>query len=327
MSKLSKLREWLTLEQTVNRISKELEEPVTVADLYQFCLDGHLKLSAYFVNNAKAKVVTLIKKEDIEYKQKYIRVTKGTLKPIPVEATNKDLKDVQYCNIPINAQHPISKDYWLQKIEPKLHTINGIWDLTMIGAERLDIEHQYQQETSGIELNTQSQSGVYVQQGSLICQLYICFESDPTLDSESQSDDCISDEERRNLKIDESNIDSILKKMRPRPLNREQSYPAESLGEQDHVLGVRSSEVTRFIQSLEEKPQEDKPLHGKERATLHILFASALKMAKIDLDEKGIVKRIERATQSNNTPISNQKIRDILPDVRSTVELKKINAN
>ena len=320
MSKLNKLRKWLTLEQTVNRISKELGEPVTVADLYQFCLDGHLKLSAYFVNNAKVKVVTLIKKEDIKYKQKYIRVTKGTPKPIPVEAANIDPKDVQYCNIPINAQYPISKDYWLQKIEPKLHTINGLWDLTMIGAERLDIEHQYQQETSGIEVNTQSQCGVYLQQGSLICQLHISFESDPPLDSGSQSDDVISDEERRDLKIDESNIDSVLKKMRPRPLNREQSNPAERLGEQEHVLVVRGSEITRFIQSLEEKPQEDKPLHGKERATLHILFASALKMAKIDLDEKGIVKRIERAAESNNTPISNQNIRNTLLDVRATVE-------
>lgn len=55
LSKLSNFKEWLTLEQTANRISKELGEDVTLADLYQLSLDGHLKLSADFVNHARAK--------------------------------------------------------------------------------------------------------------------------------------------------------------------------------------------------------------------------------------------------------------------------------
>jgi len=265
------------------------------------------------------KKVTFIKTEDVEYKIKYLRLSEGKMF---TGYTEEAIDGAQYSNSPINAKYQVSKDYWLQKIESKLHTINGKWDLTMIGAERLDIEHQYHQETSGIELNTQSHSGVYVQQGSLIFQLHICFESDPPLVSGSQSDDYISDEERRNLKIDESNIDSILKRMRPRRLNPEQSYPAKSLGEQDHVLMVRSSEVTRFIQSLEGTPQEAKRLHDKERTTFLVLLGSILKKVNFDINERGISGKIQRATESNNTPVSEEKIRTLLPDIKDAIERK-----
>ena len=197
MSKLFKLKEWLTLQEAVNHISTVLGEPVELADLYRFALDGHLKLSANFINCAKVKKVLLIKKEDIEYNKKFYHFSKETMKVKQLKSPIKDLENVKYCNVPINAEYPISKDYWLQKVEPKLYTINGLWDLTMIGAEKLDIEHQYQQETSGLEVNMQSYSGVYIQQGSVICQLHICFGSDPQIDSSSQGDDSILDEERR----------------------------------------------------------------------------------------------------------------------------------
>lgn len=66
MSKLLKLKEWLTLEQAVSHIINVIDEPVTIEDLYRFALDGHLKLSVNFVNYVHAVKGKWLKEEDIE---------------------------------------------------------------------------------------------------------------------------------------------------------------------------------------------------------------------------------------------------------------------
>lgn len=71
MSKLFKLKKWLTLDEAANHISNVLGEPVTLADIYNFALDEHLILSVNFVNIVKAKKVTFIKKGDVKYKKVY----------------------------------------------------------------------------------------------------------------------------------------------------------------------------------------------------------------------------------------------------------------
>ena len=67
MSKLLKLKEWLTLEDAVNHISKKLDETITIADLYRLALDGHLKLSLYFVNSAYGVEGKLRKSDDVKW--------------------------------------------------------------------------------------------------------------------------------------------------------------------------------------------------------------------------------------------------------------------
>ena len=45
MSKLIKLKEWVTIEQAAKHLSGIFEECVTDADVLQLALDGHLKIS------------------------------------------------------------------------------------------------------------------------------------------------------------------------------------------------------------------------------------------------------------------------------------------
>lgn len=54
MNKLSKLKKTLTLNEAVSSISKAIEEEISISDLYQLALDGDLKMSVYFVNQAYA---------------------------------------------------------------------------------------------------------------------------------------------------------------------------------------------------------------------------------------------------------------------------------
>jgi hypothetical protein len=125
MSKLLKLKEWLTLEEAVQHISKKINETITVADLYRSAIDGDLKLSIYFVNSAFAIKGELCNVGDI-----------------------KDQLPQQGLNI---------KD-------STVHDIEGIWDLTMQGQEALEIKGYYEQINSGLKVTTLSRNGILLQQ-------------------------------------------------------------------------------------------------------------------------------------------------------------------
>jgi hypothetical protein len=290
MSKLFKLKKFLTLDDAANHISNVLGEPVTLADIYKFALDGDLILSVNFVNIVKAKKVTFIKKEDVKYRKKFapniLSLPKGT-----------------YANVPVNAKYPISRECWLESIENKVVSLSEVWDLSMIGTEKFSIKQLYQQEiSSDIRVKIPEAMSIYVKGAKGIYELQLL----------------LTMEQYR-----EQHNTPLVNGMRTKILDSALAYPASRLDELDHDLVVKVKEITRFIQSLEDAPQEDKPLHDKQRTTLLVLFASMLKKSNFDLDERGITGKIQRATESNNTPISEQTIRTLLPDVRSTVELKQ----
>ncbi|GIU13547.1 MULTISPECIES: hypothetical protein [unclassified Shewanella] len=315
MSKLFRLKDWLTLDEAVNHISNVLGEPITLADIYKFALDGHLKLSANFVNYAPAKKVMLVKNEDVRFEN------------IP-----NDNPAVRAVNHPKGAEGGISGSYRVKTVEDELFQITGVWDLTMLGSERFDIEHRYHQETSGICVKEAFSSGVYLQQGDILCQLYTSINRRPSSKEQSTS-------KKREIKrglltlaspyvnhrpnISESNGNSNSE--HDQSVYDTVNYYAVGLDEEENVLVIRTAEVTRFIQSLEDTPQEAKPLHDKERTTLLVLLASILNKANFDLNERGVAGKIRRATESNNTPVSGETIRNLLPHLRDIAELKQRN--
>lgn len=300
MSKLFKLKEWLTLDEVVKYIANVLGEPITLADIYRLALDGNLKLSAYFVNGAYAKKAKFIKATELVYKQV---VPKG----IPNFPKGKCFR------VPVNASKPISQGYWVQQIEPDITVLKGVWDLAMKGAERADISNRYQQEVSGVSVKISNEVGHYVEQGGIGFELHV--KGKPLAESEYDATSEVSAIDE----VDEPTDELRLRRSRRLPT----FYLASNLDELDAVLVVRTSEVTRFIQSLEDKPQEAKSLHSKERATLLLLLGSILNKANFDLNERGVVGKIRRATESNNTPIGEETIRILLPQIRDIVELKQ----
>jgi len=61
MSKLFKLKKWLTLEDASKRLSSILEEEVNTNDLIQLIIEGELKVSWYFKVNQGIEAVKVIK--------------------------------------------------------------------------------------------------------------------------------------------------------------------------------------------------------------------------------------------------------------------------
>ncbi|MBU2648362.1 hypothetical protein KKI24_26890 [bacterium] len=84
MSKLFKLKKWLTLEEAAVHISNVLDEAVTIADLLRFALDGYLTLSVDFVNHTQARKGKWVKTEDVESIWKKYSMNTGEKNDLPI---------------------------------------------------------------------------------------------------------------------------------------------------------------------------------------------------------------------------------------------------
>lgn len=324
MSKLLKLKECLTLDEAVLYISKVIDEPVSIADLYRFAFDRHITLSVNFINCGFGLQGKWVKSDDIEDQ-------------FEIDTNIIDPKK-HYCpKSPKPNEMRVSKDEWISW-EDDIELLIGVWDLTMKGEESFDVKDYYHKLTSGVSVTHPYSRGILLQQGEVVCQLYKRFDSDEYNEKD------LYEQVYPPQKIVFSDTGEIIQAKASSPSNVQGLHfthymffnkiiedvtgvyfvPCNSLKEQDDVqFVIRTNELTRFIQSLEDTPQEAKPLHDKERTTLLVLLASMLKKANFDLNERGVAGKIKRATESNNTPISEQTIRNILPVLRDIVELKQ----
>lgn len=132
MSKLFKLKEWLTLTEASERLSVFLDEKVSVADCLQLALDKHITISAIFNDSQhaiQAKVITTTQRKQLS---KFItRTTEdGAYIGLMGEdrfASNREL-DFEYEVI--------------ERHGDVFQLRHGIYDLPMLGAEELDVMHK-----------------------------------------------------------------------------------------------------------------------------------------------------------------------------------------
>lgn len=314
MSKLLKLKEWLTLEQAVLHIANVINEPVTIADLYRFALDGHLKLSVNFVNYVYAVKGKWLKEEDIEDQLPFYDFETKQSRPNPAKNPRPN-------------EMFVSGDDWISWEYP-IAVIDGLWDLTMKGCEALDVEHYYQKLTSGLSVKQLNTNGVLVQQGDVVCQLYKYVDI-----PECNKGSSIDENELESLiptsneKEDEANqLRTEIQGIRHLFFNKFKKdelglgyVPSSRLGDQDFVFVIRTSEITRFIQSLEGTPQEEKPLGTNERNTLLVLIAALCKEANVDWNKKGIAGSLVLMAELIGAPLSGETIRKILKQIEPAV--------
>lgn len=111
-SKLSKLKEWLTLPDAAKHLTCICNDEVTEAEILQLALGGRLRLSVYFVNNVYARACSLV---DI-----------GTIDKMPAHSV-----------LPHNDSN------FFVSFEDSIVQINNVWDLTMCGNENIDIQNKW----------------------------------------------------------------------------------------------------------------------------------------------------------------------------------------
>jgi len=245
-SKLLKLREWLIVPDAARHLSNIFKEEVSEADMLRLALDGQLKLSVYFVSHAHA-----IRGEVVSYGKKEKEINGGLFRK------------------KIN----IDNDRYLN-LEGAVTIIQGVWDLAMVGNERLDVEKKYQTLTNGPKVTLIGFDGAFVtDENGEIYQLQ---------DSLAQMH--ITNSIQNQVNIEEEKPEELLsqhKKDREEYVNERKEkntadvyYPAAGLP-QGSVLVVRTKALMELQERLsQEELKKRKPLDIREERTyLNIIGA------------------------------------------------------
>ena len=268
-SKLFKLKDWLTVPDAARSLTGLLEEEVSETDVLRLTLDGHLKLSVDFVNGATARCGKVVPYEDAEwyppgyFAKMYPEKEKNELPPV--------MKDLV-----IDGERVL-------KLDKNIVHIRGIYDLPMFGAERLDVEHAYQNLTGGPEVTLTVLEGAFVEgQDGLMYQLQERNDIDLNgfflAELEEIKNQIVNNE------IDAKKANELLtqnKKNREMFVNRQKKkkpsdkyYPASALPH-DSVLVVRAQALIDFQERLsQQESAKVKQLEPRsERTYLNIIGA------------------------------------------------------
>jgi hypothetical protein len=191
MSKLLSLKEWVTVSEAARHLSGVCGEPVDEPDVLRLALDGHLTLSVNFVNHARVRRGTVVPLEkartniiardlgnpidkSVIDKLESAASAYGDDRELPLEVV-EGLQDGSLIHFVCDLH--LSENEFLH-LEDTVVSVDGIWDLPMIGAERLDVEHRYQQLTGGPDVTLVVLDGAFVRSSDgSICQLQERFDT------------------------------------------------------------------------------------------------------------------------------------------------------
>ncbi|MFT4510348.1 hypothetical protein [Caballeronia sp. 15711] len=270
MSKLFKLREWVTLDEAARHLSVVASEQVSPADILRFGLDGHLVLSANFVNHAQARRGKVVGLEDVEWGE-FPAGAAEILPGLPESAKGEPIRYIRSLNL---------DDERYLTLESEVQSIEGVWDLLLVGNERLDVEHKYQLLTGGPAVTLTGLDGAFVQRNaSEIWQLMESFD-----DNEFQHGSMAA---RRKLErwiaLEQVGRDEAEKLLAQHSEDRKEFlakrkswrdpdsyYPAGALPD-DAILVVRTAALRAFEQSLQDVPAAESLGRREETTYLNIV--------------------------------------------------------
>lgn len=172
MNKFTNLKKWFTVQEAAKRLSNSFGEDISEADVLQQALDGNLKISIKIVDSVKARRTKVITWGEAEW----LMFPMSSIHPLPPEMTFGNAKcppilQALWQRIPEDERGKFTPVLLARKIdgnrflviEQQITEISGIYDLPMIGDERLDVEHQYHLLTGGPNVSLQSLGDVFVE--------------------------------------------------------------------------------------------------------------------------------------------------------------------
>lgn len=143
MGKLFKLKKWMTVADAAVRLTDTFGESVREEDVYRFALDGHLPLSVVFVNAVKSRFCRPVQSKEIDWMD------------MP------SLDGVKVVRVPVQGRI-LKVGEGLFLVEDGNCPLEGLWDLPLIGGERIDVEFECQRVSGGPEVTAVSLEGVFV---------------------------------------------------------------------------------------------------------------------------------------------------------------------
>ena len=147
MSKLSKLKHWLLVPDAARYLTLSFGEEVTEADVLRLALDQRLKLSVRFVNQTHARSGEIVQIDEASFREVQYRDGDDPIRiyggPIILDSDGQP-------------SHVIN-------LATELCVLEGIFDLPMVGGERLEIERAFQKLISGPDVTDITLDGVFVE--------------------------------------------------------------------------------------------------------------------------------------------------------------------
>ena len=215
-------------------------------------------------------------------------------------------------------------------------TLQGVWDLPMIGGERLDIEHQYQMLTGGPSVTLGTIDGAFVEgRDGAMCQLQEDFDDnefqagskaalkklkhrfaemmvlDPTKKGAAKAE-ALLDRHKEDRK-------KFLEERKTKP-ETENYYPAGGLPK-DAVIVVRAEALREFEQAVNEEPNgAGKPIGTSERNSLLTIIAALCDYSAIDINKRGAAGQIAKLTEEFGAAVSLDTIGRALKKIPDALE-------
>lgn len=346
MSKLFNLKEWLTVADAARHLSIVFGEDVTEADVFRLALDRRLRLSVYFVNHARARCGNVVHLEQVDWR--LVPSIKGAgmraemAAGYSVEQDNvllasaklitlfKDIPAAEWPNwIPLPSSLNIDGERFLDLSE-SITTLRGVWDLPMIGNDRLDIEQEYHNLTGGPAVTLQGLEGPFVEgRDGKICQLQESYDENEFQPGSSARLEWLKRHIAEN-NIEGAKAESLLNQHREerekflewrktRPAN-ENYYPAGGLPD-DAVIVVRTEALREFEQSVNGAPSgSEKPIATSERNSLLTIIAALCEYSAIKPQERGAASQIAKLTEEIGAAVSDDTVRRTLAKIPDALE-------
>ena len=296
MNKLLKLKQYLSINDSADYLSATLEETVSVADIYELSLEGHLAISVRLTNQAYAKKVDLTPELELTSSEERFEVAQAI------------------------------------EVDEQVHIFNGLYDLAMIGEERFELRKLYQREVEGDIPVLSELSGFYVKYEG--CS-YKLLESLPVtkseesqiskearlesllnskgLTSQSQFDDPLTVFE--NLSINE--IEQVAELISP--FNDGVNNSSIPLDRHSYQLVLKTTELQSLISQINNSSvsdiSEEKPIHPPEKRSYLKLISMFLKQHRFDLAKKGNTTALSTMLEQAGLSLCDNTVRKILSEV------------
>jgi hypothetical protein len=272
LKKLLNLKEWITVPEAARYLSLVFEEHVSEADVLRLALDRKLNLSINLVNRAPCLRGPLISAQDAK----------------------RDANSLDE-----HGRHPIEgltiDDGRVIECGAEVGFADGVWDLSMLGAEQTDIENRYQALTNGPAVDSRYRWW----SGPILCR-----------------DDGTHCEIVTRL---EKN------KVKGEPYHSKDNYHSAKSLPADSVLVVRTSAL-RDLEARASEPDQrgEKPLEQRERDTLLVIIAALAKLAEIDVKKPAAAgATIESQTALLGEKVSSRTIQNHLNRIPEALERRR----
>ncbi|ASI92519.1 hypothetical protein [Vibrio mediterranei] len=335
MSKLLRIKKYLSIEEAAINLSNMLEEPIKVADIYHLALENDLTMSVRLVDQSFAVIGRYIELNGHEAGNIQVDIDLRTGQPLdkPYSVCASELTTV--------------KENQGLLFDKKVVPIDGIWDLAMIGSERQKLYELYQNEVGGEAPRTTGLNGFFLKRGDTI---FRAKNSLPLVLDDNYRDafqmrlntllasrgltcnDVINDPYALDSLKDEELEEYWSLAFAVRQVTLEDSVeglPFDSgteceetlnLGDLNYQFVIRTDELSRVVSNLFEcqasRTTEDLPLAVKERNTYLKLIHSLLIGLEIDPTARGAATPIQKITELAGEELSNETIRKILIKIK-----------